>query len=453
MAVIRTRFLFWLIKAYIKKWGKIIVFSFIVGLLFFFLLMRYSSFIFRIIPLERKEIIGMVGEYTIDSIPPDIVKKVSRGLTSVDENGTIKPDLASSWQVLNNGKTYVFYLRKNIHFNNGTTLTAKNVTYDFTDVAVSRPDDYTIVFTLKDTYAPFLVTVSRPVFYQGYIGTGEYKINNVELNGNFIKSMQLLSTKDHFKSLLYIFYPTNDALKTAFVLGEISRAVGLTDITVENKKLDTFPNIKKEQHTNYQQLVTLFYDTTDPILSDKKLRDGLSYAIPDSIPYGERVYYPYNPKSRYYNSELIPHIQDYEHAELLIKSAEQAASSSAIPVLELKTLAKYRPTAEILAASWKQVGLQTKIITVDGLPDTFQIYLGDFRLPKDPDQYTLWHSGQRNNITKFKSLRIDKLLEDGRKTFDIDERIKIYYDFQKYLIDESPATFLYFPYEYVYTRK
>ena len=70
----------------------------------------------------------------------------------------------------------------------------------------------------------------------------------------------------------------------------------------------------------------------------------------------------------------------------------------------------------------------------------------------DPDQYTLWHSGQMNNITNYKNLRIDKLLEDGRQTVDIQSRIKIYADFQKYLLDDAPATFLYFPDIYTVTR-
>jgi ABC-type transport system substrate-binding protein len=452
MAVIRTRFLFWLIKAYLKKWGKTIVFSFIVGLLFFFLLVKYSNVILRVIPLERKEIIGMVGEYTISSIPSDIVKKVSRGLTTIQEDGSVKPDLASSWQILNNEQTYVFYLRKNTKFNDGSTLTSKSVNYDFTDVQVSRPDDYTIVFTIKNKYAPFLVTVSRPVFNKGYVGTGEYKINNIELNGNFIKSMQLLSTKDRFKSQTYIFYPTNEALKTAFTLGEVTQAVGLTDTTIAGKSFEAFPNVQKQQKTDYEKLVTLFYNTNDPVLSDKKLRDGLSYAVPDTFAYGERIYFPYTPKSKFYNTELAPHTLDLDHAKLLLSST-QDASGSALPVLHLKTLSKYRPAANILVEEWKKAGITVKVEEVDGLPRDFQMYLGDFRVPKDPDQYSLWHSSQRNNITQFKSLRIDKLLEDGRRTADVNERIKIYYDFQKYLIDESPAIFLYFPYEYIYTRK
>jgi peptide/nickel transport system substrate-binding protein len=58
----------------------------------------------------------------------------------------------------------------------------------------------------------------------------------------------------------------------------------------------------------------------------------------------------------------------------------------------------------------------------------------------------------RSSITRYKNLRIDKLLEDGRKTVNINERKKIYADFQRFLLDDMPASFLYFPYEYTVTR-
>jgi peptide/nickel transport system substrate-binding protein len=97
--------------------------------------------------------------------------------------------------------------------------------------------------------------------------------------------------------------------------------------------------------------------------------------------------------------------------------------------------------------------VQTTIETTDSIPTTFQLFLGDFTVPKDPDQYVLWHSDQVDNITHYKSLRIDKLLEDGRKTVNVSDRQQIYNDFQKYLVDDAPAAFLYFPYEYTITRK
>ena len=80
------------------------------------------------------------------------------------------------------------------------------------------------------------------------------------------------------------------------------------------------------------------------------------------------------------------------------------------------------------------------------------MFLGDFPVLNDPDQYTLWHSRQPTNITNYKNLRIDKLLEDGRQTSNQNDRKIIYNDFQKYLIDDMPAIFLYFPYTFSLTR-
>ena len=50
--------------------------------------------------------------------------------------------------------------------------------------------------------------------------------------------------------------------------------------------------------------------------------------------------------------------------------------------------------------------------------------------------------------TGYKNLKIDKLLEDGRSTFDQEERIKYYFDLQKNLDDDNTAIFIYFPYNY-----
>ena len=81
--------------------------------------------------------------------------------------------------------------------------------------------------------------------------------------------------------------------------------------------------------------------------------------------------------------------------------------------------------------------------------------LAFWKLPADPDQYFFWHSTQvkGGNITGLKNVRIDKLLEDGRKTLNPADRKKEYVDFQKILADELPAAFLYYPYSYTVERK
>jgi peptide/nickel transport system substrate-binding protein len=285
------------------------------------------------------------------------------------------------------------------------------------------------------------------------IGVGNYNIQKIDLNGEFLKTVQIVSNTNKFDNETYIFYPTVEALKVALALGEITKVAAVSDLQLHTIHFGKNDNLSTDKKVNNQTLVTLFYNTQDPFLSDKKIRNGLTYALPDVFPEGLRAYNPYPTHSKFYNTDTAERKQDINHAILLVSSALEQASPSAKPKIQITSLLKYKPTAEIIAKSWEKLGLQVIIETTESIPDRFQIYLGDFNVPKDPDQYSLWHSAQGNNISKLKNLRIDKLLEDGRKTIDINERIKIYNDFQKYLLDESPAAFLYFPYEYEITRK
>jgi len=92
MIVLRKRLLFWLIKAYFKKWGKNILIYFGLGLVVFFLLNKVLSYSITRLPFIEKETIGMVGSYTIDSLPREILSKISKGLTRTEIDGTVKPD-------------------------------------------------------------------------------------------------------------------------------------------------------------------------------------------------------------------------------------------------------------------------------------------------------------------------------------------------------------------------
>ena len=119
----------------------------------------------------------------------------------------------------------------------------------------------------------------------------------------------------------------------------------------------------------------------------------------------------------------------------------------------LDTLTKYEDVARLLKKSWGEIGIETKIQVVDKIPEKFQVFLGEFFLSPDPDQYVLWHSDQENNISRYNNLRIDKILEDGRQISDIETRKKIYADFLKYFSSDPPASFLFFPFSYDVIRK
>ncbi len=450
MIVLRKRLLFWLIKAYIKRWGRNIVIYFGIGLFIFFLLNISLSYFITRLPFIEKETIGMVGPYTTDNLPPEILSKISRGLTKVVLDGSIEPDIAEKWKIAPNGKAYAFFLRKNIYFSNGTSLTSDNISYDFSDVTIIRPDKYTIVFNLKESYSPFLTTLSRPIFRRGFVGVGDYKVKKIKLNGNFVESVELYSEKFQRAYIYELFYPTESSLKTAFLLGEVSKIIHLSDPNFKDTAFIHFKNAAVMRKANTRKLVTLFFNTRDSVVSSKTLREGLWYSMPDNFLQGERNPIPLSGYS--YARGFNTYRQDLEHAKILIENSDAVTQSSKIS-LTIQTLSKYQETAKTIVDVWGKLGIKTNVTVVDKVPQSFQIFLGEFNLPLDPDQYTLWHSDQANNITHYDNKRIDKLLEDGRKEHDKEKRINIYSDFQKYIASDPPAAFLFFPYEYEVSRK
>ncbi|HSA84399.1 MAG TPA: ABC transporter substrate-binding protein [Patescibacteria group bacterium] len=452
MIVFNKRLIFWLIKAYFKKSWKMLILFFLLGLSIFFAILFSSHYISQAIPVFKKQSIGVIGAYRQTNLPPIITNKFSRGLTRIDADGSVKPDLAEKWEVKDSGKTYVFHLKKDQYFSDGKNVTSDKISYNFSDVTVERPDEYTIIFKLKEPYAPFLITVAKGVFAQGNVGISDYKIEDIDLNGDFVQSLSMVSVKNRFDTIRFQFYPSEEALKLAFLLGEISEANGLTNSFYTDIDLSVMPNASAKKVTNYSRLVTLFYNTTDSTLSDRIVRIALSYALPDTYQAGEKTYFPYSPKSIFYNHSISERKQDFEHAIGLLDSAQVASEGGKLS-LSIKTLQQYRQTADLIAREWEKAGIETTVEEVSGIPDTFQIFLGDFSVPQDPDQYSLWHSGQNNNITRYRNLRIDKLLEDGRKTVNESERKSLYADFQRFLMEDVPASFLYFPYEYDIIRK
>lgn len=452
MIFFRRRLFIWLLRAYVKKWGLTILLFFVVGLALFFLLLKAAIYLIPKIPIGQRQTIGMVGAYTLDTLPSSLLTNLSHGLTAISGDGTIVPDLAKSWNIRDNGKTYIFTLKDNVFFSDGTPFTSDQITLPFSDVSIERPNKMIIVFHLKEVYSPFLTTVAHPIFKKGFVGVGEYRIQQVKINGNFVESITLSSTRNQYSTKTYHFYPSQEALKMAYALGDITSAVGLSSLSFQLTSFDHFPNTRVQKNVDYNRLITLFYNVTDPTLSDVKIRSALTYALPDHFTNGERNYTPYPPFFWANDPLQNARQQDLAHANLLITQSQSATKGSHIS-LSIKTFPEYKNDAKMIAKIWEQLGFRSSIEIVTTIPGRFQVFLGDFILPKDPDQYMLWHSSQGNNITQYNNQRIDKLLEDGRETLDFPTREKIYSDFQKYLLADSPASFLYFPYEYEISRK
>lgn len=445
MVYVRRRYYFWLLKAYVKRWRKTILTSIVLGALAFFAIFLVLNYYVFSMFKSNVEKIGYSGSFTIATLPEEVLSYVSYGLTSVDKDGTIKSAASKKWEIGEEGKVFTFTLPDDLKFNNGRAFEAKDVPYSFKDVNKEVLSKNTIRFTLKTPYAPFLSAVDRPILLKNF-GLGEYSISNREENAGFLKSLTL-SSKRTGKKKIISFYPTQDALKTAFLLGEVDTIKSVAPEIKPDTYFKGWNGVKVTRNVDYKTLVSLFFNTIDNQLANKKVRQALSYALPASFFEGERSYSFLPPESIYYARSPNEGLLDIELSKQLLESADVKKLD-----LTITTLDELLPVAEQVAKSWKKIGINTKIVTSGSIPPNYQVLLYPITLPKDPDMYAIWHSNQADNITHYSNVRIDKLLEEGRQTMDTSERIQIYADMQKYLLDDAPAAFLYFPYTYTVTR-
>jgi len=231
---------------------------------------------------------------------------------------TIIPDLAHSWQIAKDGKTYTFYLRKGVQFHDGAELTADDIKATFDRIIkppqgvsiprsilfravseITAPDKYTVEFKLAEP---------RPVnFIMSAIASGwnvivrkktlednNYNLRKVEVypgTGPFrsVKRVEneswvMEKNKDYWnKGLPYLdgveFYnllPFSPELGSAILSGRIDYA-RITD-PVTFRKAKTTPGITAVDH--YQSVIqATWINSKRKPLDDPRVRRAMHLVL------------------------------------------------------------------------------------------------------------------------------------------------------------------------------
>lgn len=446
------RYIFRLLTAFFLRFRFILVAGIFLGL-FFFIVLRLLGTISVSSKIER---IGIEGEYSSSNLPGSVSDFITSGLTKISEDGSATGAIAKSWEAKDGGKTWIFHLDENARWQDGTKVASKDIKYNFDDVEVSYPDEATIVFKLKLPFSPFPNVLSRPVFKTGLLGTGEWRVTDVSLVGSFIEKLTVKDKNGDTK--LFKFYPSDEDLKLAFQLGEVD---SIGDI-FNPKPFDTWKTVDLMEKIDEHKLVLVFFNTDNPNLSDKSVREALSYAIDKEslingsekgLLGGERAYGPISATSWGYNSQTRQYDLDTKKAKDLIANSKIDNEAKKNLKIKLSVNSDLLSVAEKIVKDWKAIGIGASVQVVSFVPREFDAYLAILTIPTDPDQYTTWHSTETaNNLSNYKNIRIDKLLEDGRLELNQESRKKIYLDFQRFLVEDAPAAFLYHPYSYSVSR-
>lgn len=448
----RLRSYTWLVQSLISRYKKQIIIAFFVGIAAVLGTWRFLPEVQGVF-FPSTKVIGVVGSYEPAKLPTYIQRLISAGFTLVNDQGVPEALLATSWEVDPDGKRYFFHLKPNQYWHDGTEFTAYDVNYNFEDVVISPADRHTLKVELEEPFAPLPNHLARPLFKPGLVGLGPYQVFRLELNGDTVKRLLLkpyddpgtLTDERNGKSTLDMkFYPTLNDAYLAFELGEVDILENLPS----PDHFKDYPNVTITPKVQYDRFMGIFFNNKNELLKEKELRQALSFAAPE-IP-GADALSPISVTSWAFNGN----IKEYKHNMTLAKSLfDKAGVATSSPTLELDTFSDYLPIADEIAESWKELGITTNVKVVQAFPAEFDVLLGVQEIPTDPDQYPLWHSTQRTNITHYNNPKIDKLLEEGRKKTDRDERLSIYRDFQKYLVEDDPAHFLIHPTVYTITRK
>lgn len=453
----------------------------------------------------------------------DLSRLVYSGLLTVTPEGGLEGDLAESVEVSADGKTITVKLRRGVRWHDGEPFTAEDVLLTvrliqdpvvkspiaskFQGVAVSKDDDFTVRFTLKEPYAPFLTTLQTGMLPshiwsavppQGIalaeyvlrpVGTGPFKfekLKRAEFSGE-IREYQLARNPGYHGSaplldtLLFRFFSTTDDLFRALRQGEVESVNFLSPSLVRDAERLSAITVKRLHLPQY--FAVFFNQTKHAAFGDRAVRRALTAAtdrdaiIRDAL-HGEgiRADTPIPQGSIGHASDLATVPFDPEQAKQELENAGWKDQDSdgvrekdgTVLRFTLSTTdwPEYVRTAQLLADQWRAIGVDVSVqpATVGTMqaeilrPRNYEALLYGEVLGVDPDPYPFWHSTQTRdpgvNLALFKDREVDKLLEEARKTTEAEKRAVIYRQFQERVIAEAPALFLYSPmYAYAVPRR
>ncbi len=244
----------------------------------------------------------------------DLVSLIYSGLMRKTPDGNIIPDLAQSYEMSPDGLTYTFVLKDDISFHDGKPVTVDDVVYTINTikdsviksphkaawdgVSITKIDDKTIQFNLKQPYASFLENTTIGIMprhlWQGSpvelnntninpIGSGPYKVTGMnKLASGIINSYDLASFKDFALGAPYIdtihlhFYDSEDALIKGLRNNEVDQISSITPLNAELLRKEGY----RIESTILPRVFGLFFNqNSNRIFIDKTVVSAIDQAI------------------------------------------------------------------------------------------------------------------------------------------------------------------------------
>lgn len=406
------------------------------------------------------------------------------------------PELALSWTVSPDGRTYVFKLNPAARFHNGKPLTADDVVYSFKRAlrlnkgnawmiqgvvgpdSVSAVDAGTVRFNLLKPFAAFLhvlpwIWVVSKADVEANLGSddgqtylrtqtaasGGFKIRRAE-PGNLYELERVDGWQKgggNLTGVIWRIVRETASQRLLIQRGEAHIAVDLTseDMDALKDKPGVVSIIEPEYRT-----FSIKMNTRYGPMADLDLRKAVSYAVNykgilDAAGYADLMVGPLPNGILGHNPQMAVYRTDMAKAKEHLAKSKVPNGGIKLTMVYVSGLEQQRRFGLVLLDSLKQLNIQLDIkpmlwpdmVAACAKPETFPDFFPVYQTANygDPDNvaFAAYHSSRNGNWQNavYANPEVDSLIERGRAESDSAKRIALYRDMQAKIVADAPDIF------------
>lgn len=372
-------------------------------------------------------------------------------------------------------------------------------------VVVEIIDEATIKFILKNPYSPFLENLTLGILPEHIwknvdseaflfsqfnfepVGSGPFKVEEIKRDGSGLPLFYLLSPfKDYalgrpFIEHLYVYFFSNEEkLLKAFLDGTIDNMSGVSPEVAKKVREDRDSTIHQ---TPLPRIFGLFFNQNEaPALASKEIRlaletavdrksiidnvlSGFATEVTSPLPVfltGKTDIEQVSKEERIASALSILEKAGWKkNEEGLLEKKDKKTTSKLSFSISTSNAPELKNIAYMLKETWAQLGIdvEVKIFELSDLNQNiirqrkYDSLLFGEAIGRELDIYAFWHSSERNdpglNVAMYTNSKVDKVLDELRKTDDETKERTLYETFQKEIQNDIPAIFIYSP-DFIY---
>lgn len=449
----------------------------------------------------HQEVAGLGPNEIGPTVQAAVIYNILNPLLLYNHMIEIEPILMESYEVSDDALTYTFYLREGVQFHDGTTLTAEDVAYTYRYYSqdgqtianrflgmdsVEALDDLTVRVNMATPNVAFLAQAGEvpivPAAYHADIGDDGFRTQPIGTGAYRLREWrpaeftEIEAFPDHFRgppniqTLRLEVIPEASVRNIALLTGTAQSSVWplLVEDSLSYQDSDDF----RLMRTIANSLRMMPLNNERPQLQDVRVRRALLHALDrqriiDDLWNGVAVVAHSNltPKNAFYfNPNVRQYAYDPAEARRLLDEAGFEEGADGIRVRDDGVRMSFtcttisgdqarRPIAELAQQLFRQVGVEMLLAEapVAGILEGLvtgrlesSLFNAVYGSTPEPDPSSTLRSNGGSNYSRYSNPEMDRLIDEGIRTVDLEARRAIYYRIQEIVAEDVPFLFLHF---------